>query len=276
MKMRFSDRIGKTKPKELFQKDYIDSETKNLLWNLLTRNIYLTGDFDVFDNNWQNKYSNSYDFTIDKFLKKPLDSIEIGSTDAQKKAFIKIWYFEAYWYEIYNFIEFVVNYIDGELIEPINDILKTEKSAYRFSNGKLVPITDEVELSTVSDAIALEDKFSGAREHIKRALDAFSRKPVGDYLTAIKEAISAVESISKIVSKKEKASLGDALNIMDQQKKMHPAFKESFLKLYGYASDEKGIRHALLDDKISVNEADAHFMIVVCSAFLNFVVARHH
>lgn len=56
---------------------------------------------------------------------------------------------------------------------------------------------------------------------------------------------------------------------------MHPAFKESFKKLYGYASDEKGVRHALLEDPAKVDEADAHFMLITCSAFVNFTVQRY-
>lgn len=44
-------------------------------------------------------------------------------------------------------------------------------------------------------------------------------------------------------------------------------------KLYGYTSDEDGVRHPILDE-VSVDEADARFMIVTCSAFVNFLVAK--
>ena len=44
-------------------------------------------------------------------------------------------------------------------------------------------------------------------------------------------------------------------------------------KLYGYTSDEGGIRHSLLEQS-SIDEAEAKFMIVACSAFVNFCIQR--
>ena len=54
---------------------------------------------------------------------------------------------------------------------------------------------------------------------------------------------------------------------------MHEAFKQALLKLYGYASDAEGVRHALLDETV-VDEADAQFMIVACSAFVTYLISR--
>ena len=69
--------------------------------------------------------------------------------------------------------------------------------------------------------------------------------------------------------------MGAALDSLSQQKPMHGAFKQGFNKLYGYTSDEKGIRQALMDSGINVDEADAHFMVVAGSAFVNFAVSRY-
>jgi hypothetical protein len=46
------------------------------------------------------------------------------------------------------------------------------------------------------------------------------------------------------------------------------------LKLYGYTSDAGGIRHSLVDGSDPVTVDDARLMIVVCSAFANYLVAR--
>ena len=42
---------------------------------------------------------------------------------------------------------------------------------------------------------------------------------------------------------------------------------------YGYTSDQGGIRHALLEES-NIDEAEAKFMMVACSAFVNFCVQR--
>jgi hypothetical protein len=43
--------------------------------------------------------------------------------------------------------------------------------------------------------------------------------------------------------------------------------------LYGYTSDTHGIRHALKDDS-QPNAEDAKFMLVSCSAFVNYLVEK--
>ncbi|MGH6983986.1 MAG: hypothetical protein ACREEI_07150 [Stellaceae bacterium] len=53
---------------------------------------------------------------------------------------------------------------------------------------------------------------------------------------------------------------------------IHKARQDAFDKLYGYASDADGIRHALLDEEKLTYE-DAQFMLVTCSAFVNYLIA---
>lgn len=53
--------------------------------------------------------------------------------------------------------------------------------------------------------------------------------------------------------------------------KLHPALKGAFDKLYGYTSSNSGIRHALVDDSIPVCSEDARFMLISCSAFINYL-----
>jgi hypothetical protein len=48
---------------------------------------------------------------------------------------------------------------------------------------------------------------------------------------------------------------------------------KAFESLYGYTSDANGIRHALMDAS-TLGFADAKFMLVCCSAFVNFLVAK--
>ena len=54
---------------------------------------------------------------------------------------------------------------------------------------------------------------------------------------------------------------------------LHPALSSAFDKLYGYTSDEQGIRHALLDSS-NLQQEDAVFMLVSCSAFVSYLIAK--
>jgi hypothetical protein len=53
------------------------------------------------------------------------------------------------------------------------------------------------------------------------------------------------------------------------------ALKKGFTAIYGFTSDEQGIRHPMLE-KVApdVDETDALFMIGACSAFVSYLVNK--
>ena len=66
-----------------------------------------------------------------------------------------------------------------------------------------------------------------------------------DYRNSIKESISAVESICKIIAEDEKTTLAKALTKLKKRIEIHGSLEEGFKKIYGYTSDADGIRHAI-------------------------------
>jgi len=94
-----------------------------------------------------------------------------------------------------------------------------------------------------------------------------------DYRNSLKEAISAVESISQVISGDPGATLGSALKALEKQALIHPALKSSLSALYGYTSDANGIRHAMLEEP-TLTFTDAKFMLVACTAFVNYLVGK--
>ena len=54
---------------------------------------------------------------------------------------------------------------------------------------------------------------------------------------------------------------------------IHGSLMAGFLKLYGYTSDEDGIRHAILDEP-NVGLVEAKYMLVSCSAFVNYLIEK--
>jgi hypothetical protein len=109
------------------------------------------------------------------------------------------------------------------------------------------------------------------QEHIRAALACLSDRENPNYRNAIKESISAVESVCKLVGGEK--TLGAALKAIRDKIQLHPALEKGFNALYGYTSDEGGIRHALLAES-TVDSTDARFMLVACSAFVNFIIAK--
>ena len=54
---------------------------------------------------------------------------------------------------------------------------------------------------------------------------------------------------------------------------LHPALKEGFSRLYGWTGADDGIRHAMMD-KSTVDQDDSRYILVTCSAFVNYLLAE--
>lgn len=177
----------------------------------------------------------------------------------------------ASWNAVYDFVQFIVteahqtdwNWDVADFEVACNEVLERERSGYRFLNGILVPITNESELWTVSTAMS--SPLGPVAEHVRKATEHFANRTNPDHRNSIKESISAIESMCKLVAKMPKASLKDAMDTLESKGvQLHGALKSGFQSLYGFASDESGIRHALLDEP-NVQPEDAMFMLVSCS-----------
>ena len=56
----------------------------------------------------------------------------------------------------------------------------------------------------------------------------------------------------------------------------HPALRSAFAKLYGYTSDEQGIRHPLLEGGAAdVGLEEALFMYGACASFAAYLTEKH-
>jgi hypothetical protein len=115
--------------------------------------------------------------------------------------------------------------------------------------------------------------LKGVHKHLESALEKLSDRKNPDYRNSIKESISAVESLCIIISKNPKASLGQALKAIEDKVGLHQALKQGFEKIYGYTSNEGGIRHAMIDES-TCDFDDAKYMLVSCSAFINYLIMK--
>lgn len=156
----------------------------------------------------------------------------------------------------------------------MNKVLEKEFVGYRFVGENIVAITDDVEIKEVEQS--LDIKFKGCKAQIQNALRLLADRDKPDYKNSIKESISAVESICQIITNNNKATLGEAIKKLNVKGiKMHVALKNAFSALYGYTSDEGGIRHAegMFESEVSFEEAK--FMLVSCCAFINYLIAEY-
>lgn len=161
----------------------------------------------------------------------------------------------------------------GKQYDLFNEIFEKESVGYRFVSGKIVKITDEAEIGEIEEAA--NSKFEGCRTHINNAVTILADREHKDYKNCIKESISAVESICKIIINNDSATLGEALRVLEKKRGLKGQLKSAFEKLYNYTNGKGGIRHA---DGLFVSEVtfeEAKFMLVSCSAFVNYLIAEY-
>ena len=186
------------------------------------------------------------------------------------------------WYEVLDLIEFSIKYMhhrdevyglsaSTRLIAALNSEFERLNFAYRIVNCEIVEITSEHEIETIEYAI--DNSPRNVKMHLNSALEKLAQRPNGDNRNSIKESISAVEAFCR--EKTGENTLGKALSKLEQKNIIIPqSLKSAFSKLYEYTNHaDTGIRHALMDDEGTYTPTadEALFMLVSCSAFINYL-----
>lgn len=277
--MLFSQRNGLKSAKKVIQIDRIDDETRNSLWTVFHECVIRS-----FESNFPLGYGNSPELRQSnlsflffniwyKIFKIPIDTLPSDPDKAIR--IFRDYFFTSQWNELLDCLEVIavsppVNK-NEDFVLWINEIFTKENFGYRFLNSRITQITSEQELETIDQGINSSTK--GAQIHLSQALALLSDRVAPDYRNSIKESISSVESICKVITKSPSATLGDAIKKLREHFQIHPAMEKAFLSLYGYTSDANGIRHSLIDEPI-LSYDEAKLMLVSCSSFVNFLVSK--
>ena len=116
----FSQRKGITPLKKEFQREAIDDELKNRLWSALK--------IVVWDKCEYSKDLDSVSSLVDvlwlNYFKLPLDTCQgFNSTHARQSTymFLREYFFRIEWYEVFDFIEFVIKHIPKVWADSLRD-----------------------------------------------------------------------------------------------------------------------------------------------------------
>ena len=261
---QFSERYGYVQKPLLFET--ISPALKNRIWNVYSCEIYTDGC----------SYDSHYLEEILDCLGLPFENVYDGSGVLSNLSKLRNWFDSAEWYRIYDFIEIYMAFLSPkqrvDARNNFNDVLRSENAGYRVSGFHVIPITNEIELQCIETA--QETAYRSVNIHFQKATELYGKRPVPDYENTIKEAISAVEAMCCIITNSKKATLGDALKRLESKGiKLHKALQNAMSNLYGYTSDESGIRHGSIDFTEASSE-DAKYMLITCSAFVNYLIEK--
>ncbi|MCI6932112.1 MAG: hypothetical protein MR765_03070 [Tenericutes bacterium] len=180
--------------------------------------------------------------------------------------------------EVFDFIEGLIKAVNSvdqinpyiykyefQVVARCNKTFIEENVNYRIVNNIITDLVSENEIKEIDNVINNKNKV--VSNHVEKALELLYQSK--DYDNSIKESISAVEGMCQILTGNDNATLGDCLKKLKES--IHPAMKDAFLKLYGYTSDANGIRHANGLGEGDSTFAEAKYMLVSCSSFINYL-----
>jgi len=268
----FSERYGYTKVSELIIREEIPEPIRNSILNWL---------------HFVEKSITSYNYeSIEKsvwvyFLNKDIRKL---STTYYSKAIVirsEIENYNLHWYEKLNLIEFILPLIKSfldqskylSLIESLNNEFERHNFSYRIVGNMIEEITSKVEIDSVETALI--NPNNSVQIHLQAALNSLSASQKNpDYRNSIKESISAVEVYCR--EKTGESTLGKAISKLESKGIILPnVLKKAFELQYSYTNDKTtGIRHALMDDTNPPSSGEAIYMLVSCSAFINYLVQK--
>lgn len=282
--MRFSERYGYIKPIEVLKRGPLDKECLTALCNC----------YDHLDH-WLNEYDVDKHYGYDESYTEMEETIWCFFMNQRRKDFytgnghrIAATFYllsDNYeWYTKFDLIEFSIRILKIRnqedkryqsiikvFISLINSAFQHLNYAYRVVDDLIVEITDQQEIAAIEEATKVS---SAVKTHLTEGLKHLSERPTPDYRNSIKESISAVEALCREITGETK--LGPALNALEKNGVVIPTYlKSGFEKLYVYTNDSRtGIRHAQMDDSEIPQYDEAKFMLVACSAFINYIQGK--
>ena len=279
----FSDRNNIEKLSDQIQLTDFDARTRTAINNLMREALSQLGDRMTYGEKQQALFVRM----LQDVFSVEITASKYGNYDVDElyKKYIAVNFREGSYHSVLTLVEYIVlqvfKYSSGHHYHSalnyknnVNRLFEREFVGYRFVDNEIAPITDKNEISEIEQAV--NSKFAPCSEHLKKALGFLADREKKDYKNSIKESISSVEAICQIITNDKKATLGCAIKkLKDSKVQIHPALETAFSKLYGYTTDEGGIRHAagFGDGNVTFNEAK--FMLVSCSAFVNYLIYEY-
>jgi AbiJ N-terminal domain 4 len=271
-KLSFEQAEGIVPMPSQFARGEISREFRAVLWDLMRRALLvewdrMTGTAHICEP-WPVILSEAHvyrDHRLDEFPKDYDEALQAVRARIERGE----------WSDILGWLEWIFKHpsCPSRFPSSVDFLLAHCRLGYRiFDNMVICPIGSDAERASIErafvDLAAIE--FNGARTHLRKAAEELT---AGHYADSVRESIHAVEGVARVLE--SRATLSGALDRLEKSVKIHSAMKRGFLSLYGYTSDEDGIRHALLEGGApKVDETDALFMIGACAAFVSYLINK--
>ena len=184
------------------------------------------------------------------------------------------------WWQFYDICEVLWQGLRHQserdsLSNEINNLFREEQLGFELRDGRVEKSGSGFIDARVKEARYLlkEPEFKGADEHFEKALRALNIRPNPDVENCIKDAVSAIESVGRIMVKDDKALLSDIIKDMARHKIIPRPLDEAIQKVYAYRGDQPGVAHGLVGaSKVTTDEAE--FVLALSAAIIIYLVKK--
>ena len=160
----------------------------------------------------------------------------------------------------------------ANLASKMNEVFELYLVGHRFIDGHVIQIDSDLQVSGLETALvdASTPGLEGVRRHLEKAIAMLSDRQDPDYPNVVKEAMSSVEAMCEFLTGENQ--LGKALREFKRlELGVHQSQIDGWRKLYGWSSDENGVRHGSF--KIAaVSHSTAKYAVITGAAFISLLI----
>ncbi len=207
---------------------------------------------------------------------------ERGLTNYTASVVIENRIYNCTWHEFYDICEIIwanlyseysTNHIN--FTEQVNTLFREEQLGFEIREGKVEKISSGFVDTKIKEARYLlkQPGFKGADQHFEKAIKALNIRPNPDVENCIKDAVSAIESVGRIIINDENALLSDIIKGAVKKGIIPQPLDQTFQKLYAYRGNEPGIAHGAVDIS-KVTEDEAELILAISAAMIIYLVKK--
>lgn len=162
-----------------------------------------------------------------------------------------------------------------EFTVQVNTLFQEEKLRFGFQDGKAEKVGSGFIDAEVKEARYLlkEPEFKSADELFEKAIKALNERPHPDVENCIKDAISTIESVGKIIRNDKNAKINNIIKDARQKGVIPHPLGDSIIKLYAYRGDEPAVAHGGVEpSKVTIDEAE--FVLAMSAVIIIYLVKK--
>jgi len=185
------------------------------------------------------------------------------------------------WWRFYDICEVIFKSLEPvyqqieRFAEQVNTLFIDEQLGFEMRKGKIEKVGSGFINAKVREARYLlkDPEFKGADEHFEKAIKHLNVRPNPDVENCVKDAVSAIESVGRIIVNDEKALLSDIVKGMVGKGTIPKPLDQTIQKLYAYRGDQPGVAHGLVGaSEVTVDEAE--FVLAMSAAIIIYLVKK--